>query len=93
MSKSYDSSAAKAALAEFRRKRRSATPQFAATACEAVGFTIDTKRGKGSHWLATRASTTPITIPTGHKTLGLKTATGILRRLEEILEDDATTER
>ncbi len=89
----YDPRAAKTALTEFRQKRRSATPSSAAAVCEAVGFTIDRNRGKGSHWVASRASTTPITIPTGHKTLGLKTATGILRRLEETLEDDTTTER
>lgn len=89
----YDPRAAKAALAEFRQKRRSVTPSSAAKACEALGFTIDKQRGKGSHWLAIRSTTTPIIIPTGHKTLGLKTATTILRRLEESLEDDASTNR
>jgi len=86
--KTYDMKAAEAAISEFRKKRRSATPKGVAEACEAVGFSIDKDRGKGSHWLAVRAGTSPITIPTGNKTLGLKTATGILRRLEEILEDD-----
>ncbi len=85
----YDREVAAAVLADFRKHRRSATPESVARACEALGFTIDKKRGKGSHWLAIRPGTTPITIPTGNKTLGLKTATGILRRLEEILEDDA----
>ena len=84
----YDKPTAAAVLAEFRRKRRSATPTSVARACEALGFTIDKNRGKGSHWLAIRAGTTPITIPTGNKSLGLKTATGILRKLEEILDDD-----
>lgn len=85
----YDRDAAAAALADFRKHRRSATPGSVSKACEALGFTIDKKRGKGSHWLASRSGTAPITIPTGNRTLGLKTATGILRRLEEILEDDA----
>lgn len=84
----YDRRAAEATLSEFRKKRRSATPKSVADSCEAVGFTIDKDRGKGSHWLAVRPGTSPITIPTGNKTLGLKTATGILRRLEEIFEDD-----
>lgn len=89
----YDPLAAQAALAEFRDKRRSATPSSVATACEALGFKIDKKRGKGSHWLASRAGTTPVTIPTGNRNLGLKTATAILRRLEETLEDDTNTDR
>lgn len=84
----YDRQAAEAALSDFRQKRRSATPRKVATACEALGFAVDKNRGKGSHWLALRAGTLPITIPTGNRTLGLKTASGILRRLEEVLEND-----
>jgi predicted RNA binding protein YcfA (HicA-like mRNA interferase family) len=87
---SYDRAAAEAALSEFRKKRRSITPTSVAKACEALGFTIDKNRGKGSHWLAVRSKTRPITIPTGNKNLGLKTATGILRRLEETFDDDAS---
>ncbi len=85
---SYDRQTAEAALQDFRQKRRSATPASVAEACAAVGYTIDKRRGKGSHWIASRAGTSPITIPTCHKTLGLKTATGILRRLEETLDND-----
>jgi predicted RNA binding protein YcfA (HicA-like mRNA interferase family) len=84
----YDRGVAEAALAELRLRRRSATPECMANVCEALGFTIDKQRGKGSHWLATRARTRPIVIPTGNKTLGLRTVTGIVRRLEEIFDDD-----
>jgi len=45
------------------------------------------------HWLAKRAQTPPITIPTGNKVLGLKTATGILTTLEEVFERDGSNEQ
>jgi|GEM_PF-3556833 len=90
MSQQYDRRAAKRVLAELRGKRRSATPAVVADACEAVGYSIDKKRGKGSHWLASRVGAPAITIPTGNKVLGLKTVTGILTTLEEVFEDDDT---
>lgn len=86
----YDRAVAQRALTEFRTARRSATPNSVAELCRAVGYEIDRKRGKGSHWLAKRAGAPPITIPTGNKVLGLKTATGILRTLEEVFDQDGT---
>ncbi len=93
MPASYDRANAQRALAEFRQKRRSATPEAVAAACAALGYEIDKKRGKGSHWLAVRAGAPPVTIPTGNKVLGLKTATGILTTLEEVFERDGFNEQ
>ena len=93
MAPSYERATAQRVLAEFRKKRRSATPEAVAAACSALGYEIDKKRGKGSHWLALRAGVPPVTIPTGNKVLGLKTATGILTTLEEVFERDGTNEQ
>ena len=88
MPSQYERPAAQRALADFRTKRRSATPEMVASVCRALGYTIDKRRGKGSHWLASRAGAPAITIPTGNKVLGLKTATGILTTLEEVFDHD-----
>lgn len=93
MTSTYNRAAAQRALTEFRAKRRSATPDTVAGLCRALGYEIDKKRGKGSHWLATRAGAPPVTIPTGNKVLGLKTATGILTTLEEVFDRDGSTEQ
>lgn len=93
MAASYDRAKAQRVLAEFRLKRRSVTPEGVAAACTALGYEIDRKRGKGSHWVAFRAGATPVTIPTGNKVLGLKTATGILTALEEVFERDGSNEQ
>jgi hypothetical protein len=85
---SYDRARARAALKTFRQKRRSATPGAVTDLCRALGYEVSRKRGKGSHWLATRAGVHPVTIPIGNKVLGLRTATGILRTLEEVFERD-----
>ena len=90
MSTRYDRSAARQALADFRLSRRSATPGAVAEVCRALGYRIDKGRGKGSHWLAVRPGAPPIVIPTGNKVLGLRTATGILRTLEEVFEQDGS---
>jgi hypothetical protein len=90
---SYDRTRAERVLAEFRLKRRSATPAAVAAICRALGYEIDEKRGKGSHWLATRAQAPPVTIPTGNKVLGLRTASGILATLEEVFERDGSNEQ
>jgi predicted RNA binding protein YcfA (HicA-like mRNA interferase family) len=58
--------------------------------CRTLGYTVDKKRGKGSHWLASRAAAPAITIPTGNKVLGLKTVTGILTTLEEVFDHDGS---
>lgn len=84
----YDRRAAQRALNDFRSRRRSATPQTVESLCRALGYEIDPKRGKGSHLLAKRTGAPAITIPTGNKVLGLRTATGILRTLEEVFEND-----
>jgi hypothetical protein len=86
----YDRMAAQCALTEFKTKRRSATPDMVAGLCRALGYEIDKKRGKGSHWLAKRVGARPVTIPTGNKVLGVKTATGILTTLEEVFDQDGT---
>jgi hypothetical protein len=93
MTSTYDRMAAQSALTEFRTKRRSATPNTVAELCRALGYEIDRKRGKGSHWLAKRAGAPPVTIPTGNKVLGLKTATGIVATLEEVFDRDGSTEQ
>ncbi len=93
MASSYDRAKAQRVLADFRQKRRSATPEAVAATCTALGYEIDKKRGKGSHWVAVRAGAPPVTIPTGNKVLGLKTATGILTILEEVLERDGSNEQ
>jgi hypothetical protein len=86
----YDRFVAQHTLTEFRANRRSVTPAVVAGLCCALGYEIDKKRGKGSHWLAKRAGAPPITIPTGNKVLGLNTATGILTTLEEVFDEDGT---
>lgn len=93
MAAPYDRAGAQRALHEFRTKRRSATPAAVAGLCEALGFVVDKKRGKGSHWLAMRPQTSPLTIPTGNKVLGLKTATGIVTTLEEVFDRDGANEQ
>lgn len=93
MASRYDGASAQRALADFRLKRRSATPEAVAALCRALGYEIEKKRGKGSHWVAVRAEAPPITIPTGNKVLGLKTATGILRDLEEVFDRDGSSEQ
>lgn len=84
----YDRVRAERALAEFRVKRRSATPEMATALCKALGYTIDTKRGKGSHAVAVRSSAPTITIP---KVFGLRIATGILTTLEEVFDRDGSS--
>lgn len=83
---SYDRSSARQALDDFRQRRRSATQNSAASACRALGYEIDKKRGKGSHSVAHRVGAPTITIPT---VFGIRIATGILRTLETVLDDDA----
>ncbi|MGH3119297.1 MAG: hypothetical protein ACRDQ2_19720 [Gaiellales bacterium] len=90
---SYDRARAQRALADFRLKRRSATPEAVAAVCRALGYEIDKKRGKGSHWVAVRPEARPIIIPTGNKVLGLKTSTGMLTTLEEVFERDGSNEQ
>jgi predicted RNA binding protein YcfA (HicA-like mRNA interferase family) len=90
MTSTYDRVGVQRALTDFRAKRRSATPDAVAGLCRALGYEIDKKRGKGSHWLAKRAGAAPVTIPTGNKVLGLRTATGILTTLEEVFDRDGT---
>jgi predicted RNA binding protein YcfA (HicA-like mRNA interferase family) len=93
MAPSYDRARVQRALADFRTKRRSATPEAVAALCRALGYEIDKKRGKGSHWVAVRPEAPPVTIPTGNKVLGLKTATGMLTILEEVFERDGSNQQ
>ncbi len=93
MKPSYDRSAAQRMLADFRSRRRSATPESVAGLCRALGYEVDKKRGKGSHWRALRSEAPPITIPTGNKVLGLRTATGILTTLEEVFDRDGENDQ
>ena len=86
---SYDRAAAKRALADFRARRRSATPEVVVALCRALGYTIDTKRGRGSHAVALRHGAPAITIP---KVFGVRIATGILTTLEEVFERDGELE-
>ena len=88
-SRTYDRALAKRALAEFRSKRRSASPADVTTLCKALGYSIDFKRGKGSHAVALRKDAPTITIP---KVFGLKIATGILTTLEEVFDRDGWNE-
>jgi len=89
----YDRAKAQRALTAFRSMRRSATPETVAAVCGALGYEIDRTRGKGAHWLAMRPKAPAITIPTGNKVLGLRTATGILRTLEEVFDRDGSDEQ
>lgn len=86
---SYDRADAQRALDEFRRRRRSATPEEVVALCRALGYTIDTKRGKGSHAVAIRSGAPTITIP---KVFGVRIATGILTTLEEVFDRDGSNE-
>jgi hypothetical protein len=81
----YDRAAARRALTDFRARRRSATPEVVVALCKALGYTIDTKRGKGSHAVALRQGAPTSTIP---KVFGVRIATGILTTLEEVFERD-----
>ena len=86
---SYNRAQAKRALAEFRAKRRSATPDGVADLCKALGYTVNLSRGKGSHAVASRAGAPPIVIP---KHIGLRIATNVLTTLEEVFERDGSNE-
>ncbi|MHB1787044.1 MAG: hypothetical protein ACYCS7_13040 [Acidimicrobiales bacterium] len=86
----YDRAAAGRALAEFRAKRRSVTPEVVVALCRALSYRIDTKRGKGSHAVALRQGAPTITIP---KNFGVRIATGILTTLEEVFERDGELEQ
>lgn len=89
MPPSYDRPRAQRALAEFRSRRRSATPEAVVALCSALGYTIDTKRAKGSHAVAIRSGAPTITIP---RVFGVRIATGILTTLEEVFERDGSNQ-
>jgi len=85
----YDRDEARRQLAGCRSNRRSLTTEKAAALCVALGYTIEKKRGKGSHIAAVRPGAPTITIP---KVFGLRIATGILTTLEEVFDRDGSDE-
>ena len=74
-------------LDPIRTHRRSQTPVDLRQAAEALGYTIDVKRGKGSPWWARRKGGPPFAIPTGRSPVATGTTTNILRILEKVYDD------
>jgi hypothetical protein len=82
-----DCERARRALEAIRQNRRSQTPATLADAAEALGYEIDRKRGKGSHWWAKRPGRTRFPIPTGRTPVSVGVTTRILGILEEVFDD------
>lgn len=74
-------------LAEIRKHRRSQRSSDLAAAAEALGYMIDKRRGKGSHWYARGGPGPHFPIPTGRDPVAVGITTNVLRILEEVYED------
>lgn len=78
-----DCEVARKLLDDIRQKRRSKSADELAAAARALGYEIDTSRGKGSHWFAKNGPGPHFPIPTTKKPVSVGVATRILRCLEE----------
>lgn len=74
-------------LEDIRRNRRSQSPSGLASAATLLGCTIETTRGKGSHWWARKPGAPRFSIPTGRDPVSIGVTTVILRYLEEVYDD------
>jgi hypothetical protein len=82
-----DCERARRALDAIRRNRRSQTPATLVDAAEALGYEIDRKRGKGSHWWARQLGRPRFPIPTTRSPVSVGVTTRILGILEEVFDD------
>lgn len=78
-----DCDAARRLLDDVRRNRRTQSASDLADAARALGYEIDTSRGKGSHWFAKNGPGPHFPIPTSKRPVSVGTTTRILRLLEE----------
>lgn len=67
----------------FARSAAQKSADELAAAARALGYEIDTSRGKGSHWFAKNGPGPHFPIPTTKKPVSVGVATRILRCLEE----------
>lgn len=74
-------------LDDIRRNRRSQRHQDLAAAAEVLGYRIDKRRGKGSHWYARGGPGDHFPIPTNRDPVSVGVTTAILRILEEAYDD------
>lgn len=74
-------------LEEVRRNRRSQSPASLQRAAEALGYTVESGRGKGSHLWARKRDAPRFPIPTNRNPVSIGVTTTILRYLEEVYDD------
>jgi hypothetical protein len=82
-----DCERARNALNAIRRNRRSQTATTLATAAQELGYEIDQKRGKGSHWWAKQPNRPRFPIPTTRSPVSIGVTTRILGILEKVFDD------
>jgi hypothetical protein len=81
-----DCAAARQRFDQIRQNRRNQDPEAVRRAAEALGYSLDLKRGKGSHqWMRKRGSP-PFAIPR-RTPMAVGTITSILRTLEKVYDD------
>jgi hypothetical protein len=86
-SRDVDCERARKALDTIRRNRRSQTATTLASAAGLLGYSIDRKRAKGSHWWATQSNQPRFPIPTTRDPVSVGVTTRILGILEKVLDD------
>ena len=81
-----DCVAARQQLDRIRAHRRNQPPAAVRGAAEALGYTLDAKRGKGSHQWMRKRGCPPFAIPQ-RSPMAVGTITSILRTLEKVYDD------
>ena len=81
-----DCTAARQRLDQIRENRRNQSPDAVRRTAEALGYTLDPKRGKGSHQWMRKRGYPPFTIPQRNP-MAVGTLTNILRTLEKVYDD------
>lgn len=73
-------------LDHIREHRRNQPPGAVREAAEALGYTLDTKRGKGSHQWMRKRGCPPLALPQRNP-MAVGLLTSILRILEKVYDD------
>lgn len=81
-----DCAEARRLLEEIRRNRRSQSPGSLRRAAEVLGYTVEARRGKGSHLWARKQDAPRFPIPTNRNPVSIGVTTTILRYLEEVYD-------
>ena len=83
----HDCATARQHLERLRSRRRNSSPNDLREAAEALGYVLDPKRGKGSHWWMRQPGRPPFTIPTSRNPVTVGTTQNILRILQKVYDD------